>query len=359
MNIIRSLFVIVIFSIYFALASYKNYKPIDLHKSDHYFYSEDKKKILYSVKSALSIFSLFTTTYYDVSSDTETFKVLSNDFGKDKHHIFFKNKKITNVDYKSFYWDIKNALPKDKNHVYTIDYQTENNPSKLTPIIYADPISYESVAPYSISLRTWYRDKSHYFYKHKKTIANRETMTFDSDLMPFDNKFVFCKKDEKIYPVPYHGQISIINKKLIYDDIYVYYTPDTDSSTTIITYDRIESVRFYDKEKNIFSVDNKVFIFGKAIEADDVDPQSFEVLIQSYYKDKNQVYYKTKPIKRSDPVHFRVLNKQYAKDKNYVYREGQKLFLYNPKTFTPDKWGNYPADHNYMRRPREQNDNDE
>ncbi|WP_460474971.1 DKNYY domain-containing protein [Emticicia fontis] len=52
------------------------------------------------------------------------------------------------------------------------------------------------------------------------------------------------------------------------------------------------------------------------------DASSFKAINKTYGKDKNQVFYRYRPIQKADPASFKVLEGFFSKDKNYVFSDG-------------------------------------
>lgn len=323
-------------------------KIVDRYRSNRYYYSEDKRKILYDQIPSTSLLNIFMHSYKEVPTDLRTFKVLGPDFGKDNKHIFYTYKKLENVDHASFYWDSINQLPKDKKHVYLA--QTDTN--RLTIIKYADPKTYERV-DLMLDCNNWYKDKRYYYFNHKKTPANRQSMRFDSPLLPFDYRFVFGIYKNTLQPIPYKGVIKVANTHLIYDNIRIYYSAHCDSSTVVLDYKNISTLKFYDNDLTVFRLDSMILINGFPIQDNNIDTETFEIIKYNYSKDKNKIYYKTFPIENSNPETFEVLSEKYAKDKNQVYKRGAILKKYSPDNFVADQWGRYPPDFNYGKKPED------
>lgn len=338
----------IIFSSIILQTSCRKEVSVNGYKSSHYFYSVDHSKILYDVIPSTSLESLWRQQYIEMPADISSFEVLSTDFAQDKKHIFYTYKIVMNVDRKSFYWDSINELPKDRRHVFLPTTTTD----KLNIIKYADPKTYERVN-LPISCQKWYKDKYHYFFNHEKTIANIQSMKFDCPYLPYDNRYIFYEKGNDIYTLPYKGKITTVNDKMLYDSKHILYSSGCDSSATIINYKDINTLRFYDNDYLAFCVDSNVYIMGQIINDYNVDTNSFELVQFPYYKDKNQVYYKNKPLYGSDPSSFVILDERYSKDKKHVYTRGKVLQGYNSEKFEADKWGRYPPDFNYGKDPNE------
>ncbi len=328
-------------------------KHVDSSKSDNYYYSEDNTKILYDSTTYLITF-LSKPEYLEVLADVNTFEPIASKYGKDKDHVYYKNIQLINVDRESFYWDNDNDLPKDKKNVYLPDTKTNS----LTIVEGADPKTYERhiLQPKCLN---WYKDKDHYFYKHKITDADRETMNFESVFLPFDKVYIFWISNEKVYKKQYDGKITVISSNLLHDDKHFYYKEGCDerkeekenqNNAFIIPFKNVELFKFYDEIFKVFRIDDKIYYQGLEIDQADVD--TFEKIEFNYFKDKSRVFFKNTYLENSDPKTFDIINWMYAKDKNNVYKHGKILERYKPGDFKADQWGRYPPDDNYGVAPK-------
>ena len=82
-----------------------------------------------------------------------------------------------------------------------------------------------------------------------------------------------------------------------------------------------------------YSIDNGiVYIYGRPVTGADIN--SFEILSDSYAKDKSHVYNADRIIKDADPASFIILSDSaYAKDKTRVYRLGTAIKEADPDSF--------------------------
>lgn len=319
---------------------------VDYRKSPYYFYSQDSSRILYDTNRGLASI-LSKAEYKDVTDDATHFEVISKDFGKDARHIYYTFFALKNVDYNSFFWDEENELPKDKRHVYYPTTSTEN----LKVVKHADPQTYERVKLEHPCLR-WYRDKRYYFYDHERTDADREALSFESPLLPHDQKYVYSVDNGKVNRKAYTGTIVFINVNMLRDDHTYYFKAHCDSTRQYIKYADGQTFRYYNQEKQIFGVDSCIYIMGILLESDHLDVASFEVLDYDYCKDKGHVYYKHRHIPDADPVTFTILSDRFAKDKKNVYEYGTIMSGYKPREFKQDNWGRFPTDRDYGKSPK-------
>lgn len=331
--------------------SCRDENAVDRSKSSNYYLSEDGSRILYDVKEKGMINSLFSKgDYKEVTEDVKHFSVISDFFAKDSKQVYFKYSPVKNVDYNSFAWDRKLNLPKDKKRLYFPKFTEKTD--QLEVIKDADPATYERVE-LPVRCLLWYRDKNHYFYDHKKTDADRKTLSFESPFFPFDNAFLFPVENGVVKQINYQGRVKVLGDQLIRDDHAYYFHAGCDSLYRIIRYNDPQKFEYYDVHKHIFRVDNFIYIYGILFLANVVDADSFEVLEYAYMKDKKRVYYKNSVLPDADPETFVVLSDKYAKDKNHVYEKEKVLTGYKPEEFKEDSWGRFPTEMNYGKAPRE------
>lgn len=322
-------------------------KSVNYRKSSKYYYSQDKTKILYDSTATVLAFLEGSQDYYvEVPADISTFEVISDDFARDDKHLFYAYRILKNGDRTSFYWDKSVNLPKDKDHVYLAETQT----NYLLVIEDADPETYERVK-LKYSCLKWYRDRNHYYYDHVKTMADRTTLSFESPFFPFDQTYIFRIKNNKVVSYRYNGTVKVISDHIVHDNVRLFFCAGCYDEKMEFPIENPETVRYYDAKNHIFRIDYRIFVKGVLMVAKGLDAESFEVIDYPYSKDKNQVYYYDNVIEGADPETFEVLSHYYAIDKNKVYKSGKELKDYKPETFVKDSWGRYPDDRDYGQRP--------
>lgn len=321
------------------------------YASPFYYYSEDRTKVLYDAKEIDGISSYVRKGDYKViTTDVEHFSIVNRFYSKDAGAVYYKYTPVENVDVASFTFHYRLFLPMDKNHVYLPTPDPLTNTLQI--IEDADPETYEKVSLFSDCLE-WYRDKNYYFYRHKRTSADRGSLSFEAVYLPFDRQFIFPLENGEICPIRYFGRIEVLSDHLIRDSLYYYFNAGCDSITRKIGYAYPERFVYYDsKIDHIFRIDNSIYIRGLLFLVSLIDIESFEFIGESYSKDKNHVYYKDKLIPEADPETFEILSTRYAKDKNHIYEAGEILPGYTPETFRKDAWGRFPTDKEYGKAPR-------
>jgi len=321
------------------------------HISPFFYYSEDRKKVLYDTKEIDGISSYIRDgKYKEVTLDTDNFSVVGRYYGKDATSVYYKYTPIKNPDPGSFFIHNPLFLPMDKNHVY---YPVPDPDTNILEIIEdADPETYEKVRLYPDCLK-WYRDKNHYFYNHKKTVAERGILSFEAAHLPFDNQHIFPAENNEVHPVKYTGRITVFSDHLIRDSLNYYFHAGCDSVVRIIAFKNPDLFMYYDSyHEQIFRIDDAIYFWGLLFLANIIDVNTFEIIGESYSKDQNHVYYKDRLIPDADPETFEILSLRYAKDKNHIYEAGKILPDYTPETFQKDVWGRFPTDKEYGKSPR-------
>lgn len=345
----KQLFSLFLFSVTILLfcSSCRDEKFVDYGKSSKYFYAENKTKILYdSTATVLAFLANAVDSYTEVPADVSTFEVIGDDFARDNKHLFYTYRILKNGDRESFYWDKSVSLPKDKDHVYLAETQTDY----LAIIEDADPGTYKRVKLKYNCLK-WYQDRNHYYYDHVRTIADRATLSFECPFFPYDKTHIFKIKDNKATSYRYKGTVRVVCDNIVHDDVRLFFCAGCYEEKMEFPIENPKTVRYYDRKNHIFRIDFRIYVKGILMIAKGLDAESFEVIDYPYSKDKSQVYYYDNVIEGADPETFEVLNHYYAKDKNKVYKSGKELKDYEPEKFVKDDWGRYPDDRDYGQRP--------
>lgn len=308
---------------------------VDQNKSSFYYYSDDKSKVLYNTNSGITSLLGFHE-FEEVTSDVDNFVVLSSSIGKDSKHGYYKYKATKEIDTKTIYIDslcynntLCEKILKNKDFVFVIDEDAD----LFVEIEGADPSTYGAVMESSSCFR-WTRDKNHYYYRNKRTEADRETMSFLLPLLPYDKKYIFNMHSDGSYKlIPYRGQITVVNEYMLHDNDSVYYIKDCGSYLRTIKLDNPKSIRFIDKVKHIFKVNNDIFVQGIKILANIIDGETFEIIDDRYSRDKNHVYSNFNLLEHADPATFKILNDSYVKDHKFVFYDDTLIENANPETF--------------------------
>lgn len=334
-----------------------NIKGLDLKTFEHIddYYYKDKNNIYYD---------LYNNLYTIKNADLKTFEILDSsytgygNFSKDKDYIYLNNKKLEEIDAKTFE-KMQANLIRDKNGIYKIEEDGGKYKFKIVPInarmdfknlknldwgyfkddknIYyfdgdkfekiegADASSFEKVK-YS----DFYKDKNYVYYNGKKIVG----MDF-KDIENIDEEWPIAELDGTW--IQYKDNVYYKGKKLkvISSDNFSYF--DGGLSYDKILVDKNGIYKFIETE------DNKKTIEVTRLDSKGIDLETLERITSpmdssNYFKDKNGVYFmdgnKFVKIKGADKDSFEVtMRGKYGKDKNNVYFEGKRMEGKNPKEF--------------------------
>ena len=334
-----------------------NIKGLDLKTFEHIDgdYYKDKNNVYYES---------YNNLYKIENADLKTFEILDSsytgygNFSKDKDYIYLNNKKLEEIDAKTFE-KMQANLIRDKNGIYKIEEDSGKYKFKIVPInakmdfknlknldwgyfkddknIYyfngdkfekiegADASSFEKVK-YS----DFYKDKNYVYYNGKKIVG----MDF-KDIENIDEEWSITELDGTW--IKYKDNVYYKGKKLkgISSDNFSYF--DGGLSYDKILVDKNGIYKFIETE------DNKKTIEATRLDSKGIDLETLERITSpmdssNYFKDKNGVYFidgnKFLKINGADRDSFEVtMSGKYGKDKNNVYFEGKKMEGKNPVDF--------------------------
>ena len=318
--------------------------------------------------------------------DFRTFKIFeeNDNFAKDKDNVYYKNRKLKNVDVNSF--QIENPfIVKDKDNVF---YITNNEIIKIKGF---SPEKSEVIFQFYVPTILINKNGIYTFDKYENgeiTIKSIKPARIDMNTLEVVDgenmtMLLYLKDKNNVYFINYkesEQKISDIDVENAEDagndnyniDIEIKKLESADSGSF-----KIDSI--YGKDKNnlyflnkkIKGVNPKTFkVVGsnKLIIKDDkgvyylgreevkkiqnADINSFEEVSKEYYRDKNNVYYydnydgDVKRVKGADAKTFEAIE-GYAlgRDKNAVYDKGKMIKGLDPVTFE-DLNGNFYKDKN-------------
>ncbi|WP_432664513.1 DUF6612 family protein [Wukongibacter baidiensis] len=243
-------------------------------------------------------------------ADSDSFKIINNNFGIDKKSMFFKGKK-TNLDISTF-TIFNDTFVKDNKQVYFIMQ------SKLKAI--------KTDANSFIALNEYFgKDKSYIYYCSKRMKVNdRESFKVIKECFAYDKNYIYVENSRfkhniknkieqceiRIYDKEKKNVLIILNDNIFFLDHCYKEQPiiikDADPLTIkflngdylvdknhfyyqnrIIENYRSQTVKEMDSNSGIIMLNNKVFSFGKEIA--DVDVETFRSM-GYYYFDKNNIY---------------------------------------------------------------------
>lgn len=334
-----------------------NIKGLDLRSFENIDgdYYKDKNNVYYKLDD----------NFYKLeNADLKTFKILDSsytgygNFSKDKNYIYLNNKKLEEIDVKTFE-KMQANLIRDKNDIYKVEENEGKHGFKIVPInaridfknlknldwgyfkddknIYyfdgdkfekiegADASSFEKVK-YS----DFYKDKNYVYYNGKKIVG----MDF-KDIENIDEEWSITELDGMW--IKYKDNVYYKGKKLkgISSDNFSYF--DGGLSYEIILSDKNGIYKFIETE------DNKKTIEVTRLDSKGIDLETLERITSpmdssNYFKDKNGVYFmngnKFVKINGADKDSFEVTESgKYGKDKNNVYFEGKRMEGKNPIEF--------------------------
>ena len=305
--------------------------------------------------------------------DFRTFKIFEedDDFARDKNNIYYKNKKVENVDVNSFQVE-DFYFAKDKNNTFYIsndglmkikDFRPEGSYAIVQLFVPALLIN-----KYGIYMAKYETDGI-----VAKSIKPEEMDMDTLEVLASEESFaVFYLKDKNnVYFINYTAgeQKSIDNNIENEDDV----ENDNDDfaiqieKLTRADRDTFETVSVYGKDKNnlyfynqkIKGINTKTFKLvgsGEFVVKDDkgvyyfvnremkklqnADSNTFEEVSKNeYYRDKNGVYYYDEyegtmtKLKGADPKTFEGISYTLGKDKNAIYKKENRLSGIDPATF--------------------------
>lgn len=305
--------------------------------------------------------------------DFRTFKIFeeNDDFARDKNNIYYKNKKVENVDVNSFQVE-GFYFAKDKNNTFYISndglmkikgFRPEGSYAIVQLFVPALLIN-----KYGIYMAKYETDEI-----VAKSIKPEEMDMDTLEVLASEESFaVFYLKDKNnVYFINYTAgeQKSIDNNIENEDDV------ENDNDDFVIQIEKLagadrdtfEIVSVYGKDKNnlyfynqkIKGINTKTFKLvgsGEFVVKDDkgvyyfvnremkklqnADSNTFEEVSKNeYYRDKNGVYYYDEyegtmtKLKGADPKTFEGISYTLGKDKNAIYKKENRLSGIDPATF--------------------------
>ena len=334
-----------------------NIKGLDLKTFEHIddYYYKDKNNVYYESDNNL---------YKIENADLKTFEILDSsytgygNFSKDKDYIYLNNKKLEEIDAKTFE-KMRANLIRDKNGIYKIEEDEGKYKFKIVPInikidfknlknldlgyfkdsknvYYFDVDKFEKIEGADASsfekveYAGFYKDKNYVYFNGKKIVGMdfKDIENRDEEWSIIELEGTWIKYKDNVY---YKGK----KLKGISSDNFSYF--DGGLWYEIILSDKNGVYKFTETE------DNKKTIEVTRLDSKGIDLETLERIYSPmdssyYFKDKNGVYFmdgnKFVKINGADKDSFRVtMTGKYGKDKNYVYFEGKKMEGKNPVDF--------------------------
>ena len=323
-------------------------------KSSSYYCTKGVKKVFFK-----SPRTLIKNTPMPVPTKANEFIVVSEEYGKDKQSIFWGNKKLVNGDIATFDWNSKAELPFDKDFMY----EEAPDKDKLIPINDMDKDSYERVK-LSAECLIWHKDINYYYYNHKRTSANRQKLSFESEYLPFDDVYIFIVNGKDWEPFRYTGKVRVIANNIVHDDKWLIISGVCGESrskskkieignTTELISNIVDKSLEMSYSDLIFKTSKYIYYKGKYLylskEEDITDLSQFKELCKDHYRYINKVYYAEKELTEllgADANTFELSIRGYSKDANKVYHKGKTLANSDAKTFTIHLRSDYESDAN-------------
>ena len=334
-----------------------NIKGLDLKTFEHIDgdYYKDKNYVYYESDNNL---------YKIENADLKTFEILDSsytgygNFSKDKDYIYLNNKKLEEIDAKTFE-KMRANLIRDKNGIYKIEEDEGKYKFKIVPInikidfknlknldlgyfkdsknvYYFDVDKFEKIEGADASsfekveYAGFYKDKNYVYFNGKKIVGMdfKDIENRDEEWSIIELEGTWIKYKDNVY---YKGK----KLKGISSDNFSYF--DGGLWYEIILSDKNGVYKFTETE------DNKKTIEVTRLDSKGIDLETLERITSpmdssNYFKDKNGVYFmdgnKFVKINEADKDSFRVtMTGKYGKDKNNVYFEGKKMEGKNPVDF--------------------------
>ena len=334
-----------------------NIKGLDLKTFEHIddYYYKDKNNVYYESDNNL---------YKIENADLKTFEILDSsytgygNFSKDKDYIYLNNKKLEEIDAKTFE-KMRANLIRDKNGIYKIEEDEGKYKFKIVPInakinfknlksldsgyfkdsknvYYFDVDKFEKIEGADASsfekveYAGFYKDKNYVYFNGKKIVGMdfKDIENRDEEWSIIELEGTWIKYKDNVY---YKGK----KLKGISSDNFSYF--DGGLWYEIILSDKNGVYKFTETE------DNKKTIEVTRLDSKGIDLETLERIYSPmdssyYFKDKNGVYFmdgnKFVKINGADKDSFRVtMSGKYGKDKNNVYFEGKKMEGKNPVDF--------------------------
>lgn len=245
----------------------------------------------------------------------QNFEVKNSYILKSNNKIYYIGLKLNKVDAATFETvkgnddpDFRSPYVKDKKRVYVVNVL---NPDRtIEEVKGADPKNFSIIDP---DYYMYTREKGDVYYYDASTKISKMKGADAKSFKIFDNYFSKDKKDVYFKNSKLKG-ISSKKFDILLENYSMYFLRDKNSVY-------------------LFTINDPIDTTWQKLEAiPTIDPDSFEVLDDWYFKDKSNVYYydlsrkdKFMKIPLADTGTFTVLTEGYSKDANNVYYYGEKI----------------------------------
>jgi len=263
------------------------------------------------------------------NADIETFEALEKDISKDKNNIYYKDKKILEIDIETAkYLGAKKF--EDKKGFYLINKSGEIETTGIKRIKSETPETPET--PKDAKLLENPDTETLVEVKQKTSDNFKIVIKYSKDK---NNVYADKKKLEGISPIGF----EIINANYIKDknNVFLIYKDNNTKELKTEIINKVDAKTFKLGLENLLEDANNIYYEKKGtkitLEAiNDVDMQTFKFIksdqAYKYFKDIKNVYFwntninKLFIIQQADPNLFKVLSKGFSMDKNNIYKEG-------------------------------------
>ncbi|REC75140.1 DKNYY domain-containing protein [Chryseobacterium rhizosphaerae] len=279
-------------------------------------------------------------------ADAASFVSVNEHFAKDKNHVYSDSNAVPDADPNTFVL-LDKFYFRDKNHVY---YQDQ-----ILPIDIAD----------AGKLKIWNTDYVYTFIMDGKKVFLAETLLdkpkFDApsfgviadQALCYDKNGIYissydAKTNEVLYKkIPFNYSGAVDRKDIIEIPGYIFYKDQAYSDHNnasvfnYVTQEHIDILK--NKNKDLIKINGSVqfrtnydFLLGKVgnnvywnDKKTSADAETFENIKDTYYKDKNNVYFYSyntglTTLKGIDPGSVRVFN-TFLADKDYIYTKTHRI----------------------------------
>lgn len=287
------------------VSSCERSKLVDESKSDSYFYSSDKSKILYKRSSSPDVSKLWNYEWVEVPADAKSFKVMNGGFGKDDKHIFFGAKILENVDYNTFQKIENSDNYMDKNNVYSGDLKIVKDADPNTYQVIKSVVEYYSNEP----VYNWAKDNKHFFYENKLIEVDYKSFKIlNTDIMA-DNNFIYGFDYKEFFKIPNKNKTSegltVLSDNIVFSPKYLYfkYFPtDTRKGFSEVPIKNPSTIKKYGYG-SYFTIDG--IVYYEMLKIENADLNTFETFIneraERFAKDKNHFYVRDKALPNVNP----------------------------------------------------------
>lgn len=330
-------------------------KLVDANKSMLYYYTKSKKEVVYKYDETLTGIKMWTRRKKietDASSfivlakfyakdnrggfykekkfeaDGKTLQYISDNYCKDKNHLYYCGGIVENVDVSSL--KIDNYLIRDKYNVFKGKPQYDKNKSRyyLSIIEGANSNDYQRISA------VWAKDESSYFCFDKK--INVDTVTFNiiEGNTAVDKSYLYYPIAGEVKIYKRNGKLHTLIDNIYYDDNTIYNFRKYPIST--IEIENPETIKLVDTTSQIvFFVDNILYWNLSRCDSSHIDIESFQIIQNNkdYATDSEHIYYRGSDILGADVSTFVLLSHAFSKDKNSVFHRDRILEGADPNSF--------------------------